>query len=527
MLQQNRNAEHAIDSFSRGMIARNQFLLPRENTPLAELVSASMTTSAVVAADAPTTTILHLNRIESATIGISPVVIDETVVLGGDDSSAPKDNQTTVTYMSTHSKRYVALADLLAGVVARNMPVVSLANQMIKNTFDDAARAITGNNDNPPINIIPCINTGIFSVSSPLKDFAEASNQAKGISPDKVPNLPVFPCLANIDLLDIKSLIDPSAPRLTELLAQWASEGGAGVIYSVYQNFFQDDLENREDGISYRTILLDVMRENPSMSPMQQDVLAMDCLLGLLLLSLGLEKLNMSLDSKLRLNEVQSRLGMIRNYAGRQLARILTNIQTQSGSGRLVYSYPAMITEKCDWNAKCSNILVDQDAYDSFLEKGGKPEILIGAYLSDRMPFTEQLLQNSTEYMKKYDGAISNMKRQRAQNEINIIAGIVRDRLGVDANSEHSPLKGAQGTGIIQKEYQRFVRSLNQASVKNLYVLIRNLYADSIFAATEAGGILRAIDMVEPTDDADATLHAGLVTFVTDYLISCCEFKTY
>ncbi|MNI43123.1 hypothetical protein D3C73_974440 [compost metagenome] len=141
-------------------------------------------------------------------------------------------------------------------------------------------------------------------------------------------------------------------------------------------------------------------------------------------------------------------------------------------------------------------IRVNADIYHKFLEAGGSPEVLFGAFVSDRNYSYDMLLERKDQYIKVWQSQervmATNLRLQKANH---FQVGLVR---AVEKQIADLP------DDLLVTERPVYVRALHEYVKQmpnnwyedNLYLTLRKVICNVMFPHTNAFDILATIDTV-------------------------------
>lgn len=185
--------------------------------------------------------------------------------------------------------------------------------------------------------------------------------------------------------------------------------------------------------------------------------------------------------------------GMV-EQSGRGVARVLEKRNVDLQRKNLIISYPSipyeMLTPGVD-----SVIVVNGTIYNQWLEAGGKPEALMGSFLTDKLRGYDALLENTPKLAQVWarEERVLGVKVRSDVYTHSIYAlraglstainAIPEDQLVVSRNVMHERLRDALGMVTSKK-------------LENLYGVIRLLVCRVIYPHTDALEILTTMDEV-------------------------------
>lgn len=226
----------------------------------------------------------------------------------------------------------------------------------------------------------------------------------------------------------------------------------------------------------------------------------------------------------------ESRMSMVLNYAAITLRRATDTQIYQNRRKLVVLRWPAPNQEGSFRNPEKGVILVHKGNYARFLEAGGSPEIIMGAYLSTQVPSHDGLLEDSERYLKAYNARV---KKLGSDNELAKLLTLKRnlERYISDELARTLPeVVGAdrgvwQGIELNPEAAQRKLRAaIDQLSYHNLteiYVTVRKVLVAVCFADTDVEQLLTLIDnnASKTERDLQSAVNLAILDYIVDWLM--------
>lgn len=234
-------------------------------------------------------------------------------------------------------------------------------------------------------------------------------------------------------------------------------------------------------------------------------------------------------DYELALLEIEAAAGRSINIAIRDNNR---NIE----QGHLVNAYPVggLQYQFEKTHTGSNDIYVNAGVYNSFLEKGGTPELVVGAYLSDRKTNGDDIIANADAYRRVYDRAIHTGRLTKmnkmltiVKTSLNTFGGSVIDDIKSKVNDDDT--SGYDGINfdntLFGRKIVEFTNRITVDDMDNLYTLVRNYICDIFFEQSSVGDLLRRIDKLDPNGEANINDVAIIAStdFVVDWLMTQVE----
>lgn len=224
------------------------------------------------------------------------------------------------------------------------------------------------------------------------------------------------------------------------------------------------------------------------------------------------------------LGEYRSRMALLMNQSGRCVARLLSLRERERKVQTLVYSWPQGSLDAVR-EGNCV-IRVNGELYLEWLNAGGQPEVLFGAFLDNKVRTYDVLLEKAESYKTLWERQLRVLRTKVAFQEQNLImSGLervgtdlieeVRDAHAVDAAQLHSRL-------------QKVLKDIRTDELTNLYKVSRKVICRVLFAHTDVELLLTSIDrQCELNPDIPVREAALLATiqYVTDWACKLVQVK--
>lgn len=381
--------------------------------------------------------------------------------------------------------------------------------------------------------VLPLVDEYTERLNGLVNEFAHAPNLAMRVVTDNKKNIlnsdvllnavskyenylgraETVSCHAEMSLMDLEVCLKTGVTALDKLIEEWyGSNDLSGKLKETYTNVFLSGtarpLSDFVNHVNYETAIFTLLlakhflRETP-------------------------EGVNLSAKNyDLKLTEVEA-------TAARSIATAIKDHNRNLEQGHLVNMYPVggLQYQFEKTHTGSNDIFVNASVYNSFLEKGGTPEMVVGAYLSDRKTRADAILENADAYKRVYDRAIHTGKLTKlnkmltvVKTSLNTFGGSVIDDIKSKVNSDDS----SEYTGInfdntlFGRKIVEFTNRITVDDMDNLYTLVRNYICDIFFEQSSVGDLLRRIDKLDPNGESNINDVAIIVSadFVVDWLMS-------
>ncbi len=176
----------------------------------------------------------------------------------------------------------------------------------------------------------------------------------------------------------------------------------------------------------------------------------------------------------------------VKNQAARAVALSRGMLARARARQDMIFSFPLN-------GAPGSVIEVDGVVYNKFLEQGGTPETLMGAYYTDRNRNFADLIKRKDEYTKSWSirqAAIASSNESRRLSVVITALG----RLVATEITQLSEEHVAYALPAYQAQLTRFLDCVNNKDLQDLWMLARKCICRSVFPQTNVETMLLAVD---------------------------------
>lgn len=214
----------------------------------------------------------------------------------------------------------------------------------------------------------------------------------------------------------------------------------------------------------------------------------------------------------------QEAMALVQAQAGRIVSRCIERRQFLKDTKSLVLDWPMRGRDHLTEDAQLSQILVNTDVYNKWLEDGGKPEILFGSAVTDRETKYDVLLEKANDYYtawKRHEAIIRTGQRSQLFNIVRdaimmavgeLVAAIpVEEMEGRDRNKMHAVLR--------EKTF-----NVNIDNISDIYDICCDMVCNVVHCHTNAYTILTTMKDVS---DQNPELPATEVTTIAAINILC------
>ena len=398
-----------------------------------------------------------------------------------------------------HQVTLDTLADTIAKTVQGNISIArNVVNPLVQQLVDKyEARVGAGRaNAENVVAIVPDFFQKIWSnpvITSMVDIYSQAPARQKKLSIS-------FPAISVDALVE---LLKTGSARFDEELGEYVEKLGLEFIVDVYESLFA--LSKQYANLESSDLL----------SPYHQnrDFLLVAHLMARKLLQNPPEGLEVSLI------EYREYVAQLVEQSGRAVCRVLEKRDLDSKNRTLVIEYPL---ERLDQVTSQAEIRVNGEVYNRWLEEGGTPETLFGAYVSDQARSYTRLLTEREQYEGVWKRELAVVQTRVRFEMINIkmdaLRAAVQDVIN-ECDDAQLPVERQEMHARAKEELGK----ITPAMLDKIFFVARRLVCRSMFFKTDAEKILVAIDAAaEANPDMDireaATL--GATEYVSLWLAS-------
>lgn len=159
------------------------------------------------------------------------------------------------------------------------------------------------------------------------------------------------------------------------------------------------------------------------------------------------------------------------------------------------------------------DIVVNGDVYTQWLNEGGSPEVIMGAYVSDQARGYTELLEGKEKYLSAWKSQERVLATTQRFNRFNNAVQAVQEAVGKQiAQMEDDDLIVQKG--LLYRRLKDEVQFLRGRFYEDLYCSMRVLICKVIFPHTDALRILTAIDAVSEENPGIEVREAALLATI-------------
>lgn len=163
----------------------------------------------------------------------------------------------------------------------------------------------------------------------------------------------------------------------------------------------------------------------------------------------------------------------------------------------LVLSYPTSGKLSSSTKAPVLQIVVDDAAYIDFLNTGGSPDILCGAFLDDKARGSEELMANSDRYLKLWERQVNMIRQQNETSKFDIFKRTVINSISQQLNENFDQVDGVPyDREKIIGSLLTYLSTLSPLSVNNPYPIILNIVSKCVYQNAQAEQFLLDMEQI-------------------------------
>lgn len=220
--------------------------------------------------------------------------------------------------------------------------------------------------------------------------------------------------------------------------------------------------------------------------------------------------------TEVSLNELQRDMALWTRQLCTRIAYEISRRENTSKSGILVVSYPAPEAINAAIASEATSIVVNRDVYQEFLSKGGVPEILIGAMLTNAPIRMDELLAGATMYQNAAEVAQAQLRSTAIANRLKIVRDVITVEVtaAINEDSEDLPVDRVVMHKLLAKES----KNIYMGDIEDIACLVQRIVCRVMFEGTDVERILSAMSTFSKKEDnTDPRVAAGAA--VLDLLV--------
>lgn len=345
------------------------------------------------------------------------------------------------------------------------------------------------------ISIIPNMYEAIWS-SSLLSDLALPYADIPALTVNSLPD--VHPPVSKEILL---TLLKTGASKFDKEILDWVSQISIDFVMDVYNKVFLAPSYRDGETLPNLEYLL-------TTDPIGRNRTLVIFLLARRLPIDIMEGIDMTA------GDYELMMASVASQSGRVLNRVTEERDRNNRLKVLVMSWPLKDAEFYTEANDCTNIVVNMDVYEKWLESGGTPQILYGAAVSDHCNDPAELIANRELYEKRWDNRnaviVANHEAKRYSYTVGALQlAISRQIAELD--------DGILGTTSRAELNARLVEQMSKVShrcITDIFECTRRLVCDVIFPNSNAKRILQRMDELSRENRNYGPREAGLIAMI-------------
>ena len=197
------------------------------------------------------------------------------------------------------------------------------------------------------------------------------------------------------------------------------------------------------------------------------------------------------------LGEVRESLERLSNLAANRLKSQFVKFDRREKNKRLIVSYP-------EPNQKLTNrgkteplqIVVEEELYKEFLETGGSPDLLCGAYITDQEREVSALIANQTKYIERWQRRVNSIRQTNEQAKFDILKRSIVNSLYKQLGDDVTQAEGVPfDRSDVMAKVTAYLAEVSPLVVNNPYPTILRIVTLFVFQNKHAERFL--LDMQE------------------------------
>lgn len=197
------------------------------------------------------------------------------------------------------------------------------------------------------------------------------------------------------------------------------------------------------------------------------------------------------------LGQVREDLENLAVLAAVKLKAFFIKFDRREKNKRLIISYPpAGETLTNRGRSAPLQIVVDEELYRDFLDTGGSPDLLCGAYLVDQEREVEQLMAKQSKYLDRWQKRVNTIRQTNEQAKFDILKRTIVNSLYKQLGEDFTQAEGVPfDREAIMGAVQGYLSEVSPLVVNNPYPTVLHLVTCFVFQNKHAERFL--LDMQE------------------------------
>lgn len=209
---------------------------------------------------------------------------------------------------------------------------------------------------------------------------------------------------------------------------------------------------------------------------------------------------------------------------GRAICRFLDTRRRDVSQNRMILAWPVQGAEYETRFADMAQITVNPDLYPKWLESGGTPEIILGAFVTDRETDPSKLIADKERYELSWLRRASLVRSRQRSDLFSVTLSAFRKALTEQINAlKDSDVPGGTRAPMHQK-LNEVMEKLDLAQVERVYDTAKWMVCTIMFPHTDSLKILDTLDNIarDNPELADRPTEAALlasIDILVDWLV--------
>lgn len=226
-----------------------------------------------------------------------------------------------------------------------------------------------------------------------------------------------------------------------------------------------------------------------------------------------------------RADEFFDKLYAMRQQAALRIKNDLAQWRGAYESNRLVLQYPTEIMTGPD--AAKNPIIVHEDLYEEWLGAGGSPDMIYGAYFSDRPVNGQEILRDRAKYLYEAQQYLSQLQAANESKRSSVIRRAVRTKVGELIKVEQE----TQGSEINAGMIENFHIRLNDASpleLNDTLGFVTLVICNSFYQGTYAKKVIDGLNyyqQLHPTQPVEDLATLVIADILVEWVVNMMEIK--
>lgn len=242
--------------------------------------------------------------------------------------------------------------------------------------------------------------------------------------------------------------------------------------------------------------------------------------------------LTQDLDEHINLNKAtyDNVMSAIICYSALVVKQAIATRKAGSVTKYLVESFPPANEEYSYTDPSRGVIIVNKALYDQFLESGGTPEVVMGAYLSDRQNAYDDLLANKDRYTSVYNARVLQARSDNASRGTMVMRRALKTCIYDEINhcKVDATDKGLWGGIVLETENafdiaDALIAKTNVNDLNNIYLAVKDIVLATFFQSTDVEQLINYIEAAKGfggNDDIQTSVNVAIMDYIINWFLS-------